>query len=377
VATRYAQTLVQTDVLARHRGVGPLSEGAFGFRHQHRDIETGGTLRTPSTGDQQLSAFVVEQVERGRLQLVAGARYEWARYAPREKDAVVIVNDVLIPVRPRVFSNLAASVGALVDAGAGWRIGGSIARAFRTPDFNELYSNGPHLAAYSYDVGNPALAAETGLGADLFARYARERVRGELTLFENRLSGFIFPRNTGDIGFQGNRPKFQFTGRDATLRGAEGALDVAISARWRADASLSLVQGRFVGAVDSLPADSANGILFARPGSRDLPLMPPAHGHLGLRYDGGRAGATGVFAGVTGRFGAAQRRIGDFETPTDAYALLELDAGVRMLHGGHLHTLTLRVDNALDATWRNHLSRTKEIRPEAGRNLSLLYRVAF
>ena len=49
-------------------------------------------------------------------------------------------------------------------------LGASIARSFRTPAIEELYSNGPHLASHSYEIGNPDLEAETGLGFDLFVR---------------------------------------------------------------------------------------------------------------------------------------------------------------------------------------------------------------
>jgi iron complex outermembrane receptor protein len=55
----------------------------------------------------------------------------------------------------------------------------------------------------------------------------------------------------------------------------------------------------------------------------------------------------------------------------------DLSAGVRAVVGARLHTLTLRVDNLLDQEYRDHLSRVKAVLPEAGRNVSLLYRVAF
>jgi iron complex outermembrane receptor protein len=55
----------------------------------------------------------------------------------------------------------------------------------------------------------------------------------------------------------------------------------------------------------------------------------------------------------------------------------DLTAGLRLVLGARLHTLTLRVDNVLDQEYRDHLSRVKAFLPEAGRNLSLLYRVAF
>jgi iron complex outermembrane receptor protein len=384
VGTRYRQNVVQGDLLARHRHIGSVTEGAIGMRYQFRDIVTGGALRTPSTRDQSVAAFVVEQFQAGPLVINAGGRYEWARYVPYEPGAVVIVNEVQIPARPRTFSNLSASLGVLYDAGhaaghalEGVHVGASVGRAFRTPDFNELYSNGPHLAAYSYDVGNPSLRAETGLGIDVFARLSRERVRGEIALFRNQMRDFIFPRNTGDIGLQGNRPKFQFTGRDALLTGAEGSLEVSATRSLTLDAALSYVRGTFPGAVDSLPADPANGIPNARAGSRYLPLMPPLRGHVGLQYERGRATSRSWNLGVAVRGGAAQRNLGDFESESAAYALLELSAGTRFLVRGRFHAVTLRVDNATDTAWRNHLSRTKDIMPEAGRNLSLLYRVSF
>jgi iron complex outermembrane receptor protein len=60
---------------------------------------------------------------------------------------------------------------------------------------------------------------------------------------------------------------------------------------------------------------------------------------------------------------------------TPAWALLNGSAGVRWPVGARLHALTLGVDNALDASWRDHLWRAKQVAPQPGRNLRLLYRV--
>ncbi len=51
------------------------------------------------------------------------------------------------------------------------------------------------------------------------------------------------------------------------------------------------------------------------------------------------------------------------------------NAGLRVVRGSQLHTITLRLENALDRVYRDHLSRLKAIMPEPGLNLSLLYRV--
>jgi iron complex outermembrane receptor protein len=341
-----------------------------GARVQARGIRTGGSLRTPSTDDVSAAAFLVEEVALGRVRVQGGLRYDWARYDPRER-AFVRVGDESTPTDPRTFGSASGSLGALVDAGGGVQIGAGVARAYRTPDFNELYSDGPHLAAYTYEVGNPRLGEETGVGVDVFARVTRARFRGEVAAFRNALAGYVFPRNTGLLGRQGGRPLFQFTGRDAVLAGVDGGAEWSLTRALVLDLTASYVRGTLRGAPDSLPADPALG-LAAREGSRALPLVPPLHGRAALRYERPR-----WFAGAGVRGAARQERLGDFETPTAGYAVGDLTAGVRLLAGARLHTLTLRLENALDQEYRDHLSRVKEIMPEAGRHVSLLYRVTF
>jgi iron complex outermembrane recepter protein len=372
VGTRFDQHVLATDLLARHGTSTTRHSGVVGARWQFRDIATGGTLRTPSTRDNALAAFIVEEWARDRLRLQGGARYDWAHYDPYQDNAGILVNGELIPTRPRTFANFSGSLGALYQLADAMRVGVSVSRAYRTPDFNELYSNGPHLAANSYDVGNPQLGQETGLGADAFVRWGSERVRAEAAVFRNRMRGYIYPRNTGDIGLQGNRPKFQFTGRDAVLWGGEGSLDLHLTRYLVAEATASSVRGEFIGAVDALPPDSANGIFQSRPGSRYLPLMPPLNGRAGLRYEDRR-----IFGGAGVRVAAAQDQLGDYETRTPGYATWDANIGLRLMRGGGFHAVTLRVDNALDRATRNHLARTKDIMPDPGRNVSLLYRISY
>ena len=61
--------------------------------------------------------------------------------------------------------------------------------------------------------------------------------------------------------------------------------------------------------------------------------------------------------------------------PTPGWLLLEGSVGRRWILAGRLHAVTLAVDNLLDATWRDHLWRAKQVAPQPGRNVRLLYRV--
>ena len=368
VATRFQQRMTVGEVVARHRPLGAFGSGAIGARAQYRDITTAGALRTPSTADWSLALFAVEEWGTGPLRIQAGARYDHARFTPQETSAIRI-DGIDIPTTARSFGALSASFGALYRFEHGVRLGASVSRAYRTPDFNELYSDGPHLAAYSYDVGNPRLRQETGLGAELFGRLERDRVRAEAAVYVNRMAGYVFPRNTGELGRQGERWKFQFVNEDARLTGAEGEFEWTLRDHLVLEGTVNYVRGTITGSRDTIPGLNGEPDRIASP---DLPLIPPLNGRLGLRHETARWSAGGAV-----RAAARQDRLGDFETETAGYAALDLFVGRRFLVGGRLHGVTLRIDNLLDTEIRDHLSRTKLIIPDAGRNVLLLYRMQF
>jgi len=368
VSTRFAQLMTVGEAVLRHRPVAGGITGAWGLRMQYRDVALSGALRTPSTADWSAGLFAVEEVQLGRTHAQAGVRYDLGRFIPLE-EADVVVGGVATPAEPRTFGSLSASVGVLRELGGGFRIGSNLSRSFRTPDFNELYSDGPHLAAYSYDVGNPRLGQEVGVGVEAFVRLERERVRAEVAAFSNGMRGYIFARNVGELGRQGERWKFQYVNEDARLSGAEADLSWTLREHLVLDATASLVHGTIAGTRDTIPGIGEEP---DRIESRFLPFIPPLNGRIGLRHETAAWSAGGAV-----RWAGTQERLGDFETRTAGYAALDLSVGRRFLLRGRLHALTLRIDNALDAEIRDHLSRTKLIIPDMGRNVALLYRVQF
>lgn len=372
VGTAFRQHMVEGDLRARHEHKGPFSLGAFGARGQFRDIATGGSLDTPPTRDFSVAGYAIEEITRGRARYQIGARYDYASYEPTE-DATIDVGGESVPVVARTFGSFSGSLGALYELSPGVRVGASVNRAYRTPDFNELYSNGPHLAANSFEVGDPRLRTETGLGIDAFVRVNTQWVRAEVAVFRNQLDGYIYPSSRGraELGPVGSRPKFQYTNGDAVFIGADGSVDVSLSRRWMVNTTVSSVFGRFTSELAPIPIINVFDTTFV-PASKYPPLMPPVQGRSELRYDAPR-----VFAGFGVRAAAAQNRLGDFEEPTSGYAVWNLDGGVRLVRGGRLQTLTLRVDNLFDREYRDHLSRVKTIMPEPGRDVSLVYRLQF
>jgi iron complex outermembrane recepter protein len=74
---------------------------------------------------------------------------------------------------------------------------------------------------------------------------------------------------------------------------------------------------------------------------------------------------------------ADQDRVFDTETPTTGAGVVKLFGAWSKQTRAGLHTITLRLDNATDTTYRNHLSYIKDLVPEAGRSVKLVYGVRF
>jgi iron complex outermembrane receptor protein len=73
-----------------------------------------------------------------------------------------------------------------------------------------------------------------------------------------------------------------------------------------------------------------------------------------------------------------QDRVGSAEElPTDPHTFVRLNAGVRVLRGGMVHSVSVRGENLGNSLHREATSRIKEFAPNAGRNVALVYRVFF
>ncbi len=349
LGTLYKRQTASGDVLGRHAAWGPFSAGAIGARLSWEDFGYGGSLYTPDTRRSKVSLYFLEEARLGPAQIEWGLRYDRTGTDPLEGDRDSEIGEI----RDRGFHALSGSLGALYRAGSGLTLGASVVRAFRAPDINELYSEGPHLAAYSFEVGNPSLEGEIGTGFDVFLRFESDRLRGEATGFYNDIKDYVYGEDTGRLS-RVLLPIYQFRGNDAVFSGFEAAVDADL--------------GR--GLALEVVASSVRGSL--KNTGQPLPLVPPVNGHAALRYE-----RPLWFIRAEAEAAARQDRIGEFETPTGGYTVFHLSAGARVTLGGRLNVLTAGLDNAADTEYRNHLSRIKEIMPEAGRGLSVTYRVVF
>ena len=103
-----------------------------------------------------------------------------------------------------------------------------------------------------------------------------------------------------------------------------------------------------------------------------LPRIPPTRFIGGLRYQRNAFQAGGEVVAA-----AKQDRLFGAETPTDGYTLLKVFGAYSFGGGGAVNTISVRLDNATNELYRNHLSFIKDLVPEMGRNFKVIYAVRF
>ena len=338
--------------LARLNPVGPFENGAAGVWYEYRNYAAAGLNFTPPATEYAGACFTYQEWKRGNWEAKGAVRFDARRVQPREeKDS-----DEVGRIRRRDFAGLSGGLSAHFRPMEALTLGTTLMRTFRAPGIEELFSEGPHLAAYSYEVGNGSLDSERGRGIELFADYHHTRGHLHLAVYRNDIDGFIFPRNTGVLSRRrADLFLYRTVGERVNMRGAEIALDWDL---WR---SLKT----------TITASHVRGVLSDRE-DEPLPRLPPMQGRFSL------TGERESLSGTVGlRLAAAQNRPGEFEEPTDGYAVLDLSGQYLASWGGRLHAFSATLENATNAVYRRHLNRVKEILPEPGRNLRVLHKLYF
>lgn len=363
VGTEFGVLTTNASIKADHNTLTLFDKGKMGIWAEQKNYAVNGT-NTPDSDSYSLSAFLIEEKDIGPLHLEVGARLDHTTTMPDAENQSIQGQKI----RDRSFTALASSANAVYNFGAGFYTGASVIHSFRPPSQEELFSQGPHLASYSYEVGNPDLDPERGLGKEIYFRYRKSNIRAELTFFHNGFSNYNYATNTGEQRpvFLGGYPIYQFTGTKAVLQGIEFSSQLQLFNNWALSGSLSFTHGK------RKLFETEQNQQGTNKEWTPLPMIPPLKGNIELSYNN-----NGLKIGTKSKWAAEQNRTGEFETSTDGYATINLFGQYRFQKWDLLHTLSLNANNLFNTTYRNHLSRIKEIYPEPGRNITLLYRLYF
>lgn len=354
-AADFSNKAVETRWELAHRAVGGW-RGILGL-HTERSrfaalsAETGRPDTVPVTRSSSLAAYLVEERDFGPVRGSAGVRLESVK---RNPDATVAPE--------RSFDLLSYSAGGAWTFIPGYSLGTTVSIAQRAPNAEELYSNGPHEATGTFDIGDAALQKERSRNLELTLQKTQGTVRWKLNLFENKARDFIYGRQDGStVDEDGlDDPDGEFTRRfwaqeRATIRGAE--------AEW----SINL---RGEGPSLRVFADTSRGKLD---NAGNLPLQPATRAGIDAGYRRGplQAGASVLRV-------RAQERLAASETlATPGHTQLDAHLSYTVRNGGINWTWFVLAKNLLDKDIRLSTSQLRNVAPQPGRNVIVGIRTQF
>lgn len=313
--------------------------------------ETGRPDTVPVTKSMSIAAFLIEERDFGPVRGSAGMRME---NVERHPDAAGTPD--------RDFDLLSYSLGGAWRFVPGYSLGATVSIAQRAPTAEELYSNGPHEATGTFDIGDAALQKERSRNLELTLQKTEGMMRWKVNLFENKARNFIYGRMEGSrVDEEGNDdPSGEFARRfwsqeRATIRGAE--------AEW----SYNLRgEGPFLRAF----ADTSRGKLDT---AGNLPLQPATRFGLDTGYRRGP-----LHAGISILRTRAQDRLAAFETvATPGYTRVDAQLSHTVRDARASWTWFILAKNLLDEDIRLSTSVLKDAAPQPGRSFVVGVRTRF
>jgi iron complex outermembrane recepter protein len=317
--------------------------GASGLQYQARDFEAiGDEAFLPPTRANQFGIFTLQEFSFGQLDTEVAVRFDHARL---EAQTLGI---------ERKFNNVSAAIGVGYNIGD-LKIGTNISRTGRAPSVEELYSDGPHVATQSYEVGDPTLRSERSWNGEIFARYDGTRFDFSTTLYANRFSSFIYESDTGAI--VDDLPEFVYLQGKARVWGVE------------ADASVQVGHAAGFDIVIDGVADYTRATIK---GSGPAPRIPPLRLLGGMELQSGNLDVRGEV-----EWSDSQNRTAGFETPTDGFTMVNASATWRPFGRDKNISLIAAANNIFDVEARRAASFTKDFVALAGRDFRLTARFSF
>jgi len=324
--------------LEQHQG-SILKNGYIGLQLTKKDNELGGFVFIPNNQYTLMSAYFKEDINLiENLALRYGARYDITKV---DLDSPYLFQSQI--VNNRDFSSFSNALSLDYNASDNLIFSFDLSLSNRAPEPEELFSNGPHLAAYSYEIGNPNLELEKSISYSLKSQYNTQDFTFGAEVFYYDYSNYITPMATADTNYSTLLPIYKQTNMAAELYGINLNSEYIFSNSLSINSNVSYTIGK----------ESING--------NNLPLIPPLAMNVALNYK-----LDDWYFSVNTKMATSQEKTGQFENRTDGYAVLNAEVKKNIDLGGNMLAVMLNFNNITNQVYRNHLSRIKSVYPQPG-----------
>jgi iron complex outermembrane receptor protein len=236
----------------------------------------------------------------------------------------------------------------------------------RSPEVNELYSDGLHQGVSGIERGDTALTSEQSLKIVWSNQInVKEKFFLEASAYFQYIKDFIFlePQDEPELSIRGAFPVFLYKQTDATLTGLDVFAKWEIDKHWKWVAQYAMVRG------------------FDRNNQWPLVYMPADQLKSTLSYTFKKMKKIeNAEIGINGQYVFEQKKYEselDFLAPPEGYFLLGASVGSDILLPKVVLKWSVQAENILNTTYRDYLNRLRYYSDEEGFNIRLGLNVVF
>ncbi len=324
--------------------------GAQGMYQMNKNSAAAHTNLVPDATINDIGFVALTKYTLKSFNLTAGGRWD-------NRDLSTVGNvksdsTINMPAIKRTYSNISGSVGATYDIEDHLLLRANYGSGYRTPNLNELMSNGVKLESRHYEIGNLNFVKEQNNEIDFSAIFKTEFFSLEAAAYMNNIKNFIYLAPTGLYkannlnGGIDSLPVYQYYQNNALIKGGEVGIDIHPK-------SISMVH---------LELKAANLTGTRTDNNSYLPMMPSDKVYCTLIFN---FKDHSKYKNCFGRIGTLtafdQKKVSNNETTTPGYTLLNAAFGLTWKQIWKLNNIdfVLAVNNALDTKYIDNMSRLR------------------
>lgn len=324
-------------------------ESILGVQGMHQKNKTLGVdVLIPNAQTNDFGVFLTGNYTQNENSFQGGLRFDNRNLATQR--SVDTENHVFNAIR-KSFKNITASFGYKTTLFGAITSRFNFAAGFRAPNLAELTSNGVHEGSNRYEIGNNNLQSEHNFQSDVALEYKSTHFEIFANGFYNSINKYIYIAPTGAM--LNNNYVYNYVQNNAELYGGEFGFHIhPHPVDWlHFNSSYEMVIGK-----------QSNGTY--------LPLIPANKLTNTLRVElNEKNWLQNAFTAITLESHFKQNKIGDFETPTNQYNLINIGIGGIIKLKKVDFSLNFNVNNLANISYVSHLSRLKvDGIPNIGRN---------
>lgn len=331
--------------------------GVAGSYQNNRNVP--GTFTIPLIPDyisENMGVFAIGTYLKPTYQIQAGVRYDY-----KHLDALGYNIDEDLYGGVRNYQNVSGSIGAIWTPNSKWNINTNVGSAWREPSVNELYSNGLHSGAASYEIGDSTLKLEQSLKWITTVQYTNEAkwfnisVDGYMHYFDN----YIYSNPSGQLfqSLQGAFPTFNYAQTNARFLGVDLNTSITFLKNFNYTVKGSIIRAK----------DITN--------NRFLPLIPTDRVDQTIRLNLNPAPyLKGSYLSFSSVFVAHQNRydaLTDYAPPPPAYWLFNFGAGTTVKIKQQNFNINFSTNNLTNLLYKDYMNRFRYYAHDLGRSYEL------